>query len=509
MSLPYQFFTERSAGDLLMRTNSNVTIRELITSSALSALLDGTLVSIYLILLLVLDARIGVLVAALTAVRVLTFLVTRRAHFDRMTESLMADARSRGAQADMIWGVENLKASGSEHRAIDRWLDQFVRVLNANIARGTLEAQVNAVLDALKLASPLAVLLYGASLVLGGVMSLGQMLALAALAGGLLVPVSALITTAFQLQLLRAYFDRLDDVLECAPEQAVTSANQIALAGAISVEGVSFRYQQHDRPLLDNVSFTIEPGQFVAIVGRSGSGKSTLVRLLLGLYAPASGRICYDGRDLAMLDRQAVRSQIGTVLQDVYLFGTSIRENIAISIPSADLRTIRQAARLANVHDDIMRLPWGYDTMVADRGASLSGGMRQRIALARALLSQPRLLVLDEATSALDVLSEQRLQRSLGTMACTRVVVAHRLSTIRDADLILVMAGGRIVESGRHASLMALGGDYASLVSRQEAGALPSITPPPLVDADRARDVPRDIASGTLDFLVDTEDERK
>ncbi|HEV2150651.1 MAG TPA: peptidase domain-containing ABC transporter [Longimicrobiaceae bacterium] len=468
LALPYPFFAERSAGDLLTRTASNATIREMLTAGALSALLDGSLVGIYLLLLLIADPRMGLLVLGLAALRIAVFLATRRRRADLMAQALAAEGRSRGYQVEMLAAVGTLKASGTEHRAVERWENLFVDVLNVNLRRGRLDAHVNSLLETLSVASPLAVLLFGTHQVLTGALSLGTMLALYALAAGFLVPLTAVITTAFQLQLLGAYLDRLNDVLETPREEdGKESRRVVRLGGQVALEGVTFRFGPLAPPVVSDVSFEVNPGEFVAIVGASGAGKSTMVGLLLGLYAPSAGRVLYDGADLASLDLHAVRSQVGVVLQDPFIFGTTIRENIALADPGADLDAVVAAARAAHVHEVIMRMPMGYDTPVADRGASLSGGTRQRLAIARALLTRPKVLALDEATSALDSVTERKVQRALASLRCSRIVVAHRLSTIREADRILVMEAGRIVEEGDHLSLTAAGGRYAELLESQ------------------------------------------
>jgi ABC-type bacteriocin/lantibiotic exporter with double-glycine peptidase domain len=235
----------------------------------------------------------------------------------------------------------------------------------------------------------------------------------------------------------------------------------------LRAEGLAFRYTPHGPPAIDGVNVDVRPGEVLAVVGRSGSGKSTLGRLLLGLYAPDAGRILLDGIDLASMHPRSVRSQIGVVTQDPYIFGLSIRENLSLGDPSLPLEQLEAAAVQAGIAEDIHAMPMGWDTPLVDAGASLSGGQRQRLALARALATKPRLLLLDEATSNLDTVTEAKVHANIARLGCTVVLVAHRLATVVDADCIVVMDEGRVVEVGNHRQLMAAGGHYAELVAGQ------------------------------------------
>ena len=468
VSLPYAFFQRRSAGDLMLRVNSNTTIREMLTSSTLSALLDGTLVGIYLLLIFLMAPGLGVLVLILGALQVTIFIVARGRYRDLMARDLEAQSRARSYLVQIVSGIETLKASGAEDRAVERWSNFFVDELNVSLTRGRLAALVESFMSLLQVGSPLAVLAYGATMVVSGQLSLGAMLAINALAVGFLTPLSSLVTSALQLQELGSYVDRIDDVLSTESEQQDDKVMRAPpLSGRITVDGVSFRYGARSPLVVRDASVEIEAGSCVAIVGRSGSGKSTMASLLLGLYRPSEGGILYDGHDLTDLDVRSVRRQLGIVPQAPYIFAMSLRENIALAAGVDDDATIEAAARIAHIHADIAAMPMGYDTVVSDGGMSLSGGQRQRVALARALVNDPAVLLLDEATSALDTSTELEIMRSLDRLRCTRVVIAHRLSTIADADKILVMDGGRIVESGRHDELVARSGAYAELVAAQ------------------------------------------
>jgi ATP-binding cassette, subfamily B, bacterial len=468
MGLPYAFFQRRSAGDLLMRLNSNVIIRQTLTSGVLSGLLDGALMLGYLALLFAASAWTGLLVLAFGALQVGVFVTTRKARRDANGALVARQALAEGYQVEMLAGVETLKATGAEARAQEQWSNLFVDVLNASLAEGRLTAAVDAASGTLRMAAPLVILIFGARQVLDGGLSLGAMLAVNSFAVGVFTPLAGLAATAVQFQLLGTYLDRIADVRQTPLEQPLESTRAAPqLAGKIELDHVSFRYGPLEPLVVDDVSVRVEPGQLVAIVGRSGSGKSTLASLLLGLYAPTSGRVLYDGLNLSELELRGVRRQLGIVTQRAYLFGSSVRANIALSDPDLPLETIVEAAKLAQIHDEIEQMPMGYETVLVDGGGSISGGQRQRIALARALVRRPSILLLDEATSALDVITERRVQAALEALRCTRVVIAHRLSTVARADRILVTDQGRLVQQGTHQELVREEGPYAELVRGQ------------------------------------------
>ncbi|HEU5381011.1 MAG TPA: peptidase domain-containing ABC transporter [Ktedonobacteraceae bacterium] len=468
LKLPYRFFQMRLNGDLLARVDSNTAIRELLTSQMVSTLLDGCSVIIYLIVLISQSTLIAGVTLAIGAFQVGLLLATAPAIRRLTMRDLAAQGKTEGYLNEVLAGIATVKAAGAEQRTLNRWTNLFFAEMNISIRRNYLMSVVAIIFEVLQLLSPLLLLWIGAIQVINKTMSIGTMFALNTLAVSFLVPLSSLAASGQKIQVARAHFDRLADVLASKPEQDLQQAfTPPKLRGAIDLRNISFQYDPHMSPVLNNISLRIWPGQKVALVGKTGSGKSTLGKLLIGLITPTEGDILFDGIPLQQLNYQEVRRQFGVVLQEAFIFSGSVRENISFNDPEMEMAQIIKAAKAAAIHDDIEKMPMGYETLLSEGGSVFSGGQRQRLALARALANYPALLLLDEATSALDVTTERAVEQSLNRLPCTQLVIAHRLSTIRNADLILVLDQGHLVEQGTHHQLLQRRGFYAQLIKIQ------------------------------------------
>ncbi|MCG8462949.1 MAG: peptidase domain-containing ABC transporter, partial [Holophagales bacterium] len=481
LSLPFRFFQMRNQGDLLMRLSSNSMIRETLTNQSLSVLLDGSFVVVTWLILFHFASNLAWLVAGLGAAQVLLAAATLRPMQRLMERDLAAKAEEQSYLVETLGGIATLKVAGAEGHAFGRWSDLFLTHMRVSIRRGQIAAMIETVMATLRTASPLVLLWYGVGQVLAGSWTLGSMLAWNAIAANFLSPLGSLVASLQSFQLLGAHLARVGDVLEAEAESHLEPATPVPerLRGAIEVDGVSFRYHADGPEVLRDIRFSIRPGEKVAIVGATGSGKSTLGLVLLGMLPVEKGEVRFDGVPIEKLGLRYLRRQVGAVLQNPSLWSGSIRGNIGFLRPEMPLEEVVEAARMAAIHDEIAALPMAYETRVAEGGSAISGGQKQRIALARALASKPAILLLDEATSHLDQKTEAIVDRHLGELRCTRIVIAHRLSTVQNADSILVLDNGRLVEQGTHEELMGIeGGTYAEQVRARGSGRGTGSEPP-------------------------------
>lgn len=468
MRLPIGFFLLRKSGDLIQRMDSNRALRDLFSTQTISTLLDGFLLFSYGGLMLAYNFRLGVMVILVAAGRLAFQTALRRYQRTLLTTELAASGGANNALLESLSALETVKAAGAEGAMLRRWTDRTVEVANVSLRRSNLNiisSEVMAFASAIGTA-----LIYGMAgyEVLNGTMTIGVFSAFLSLRGLFLAPLNSVIGAIGQWQMMSSHLQRLDDVLEVDPEPSGTRAPD-RLSGEISLEKVSFGYVPFGQPVLEDISLTIHPGERIALVGPSGAGKTTLARLLLGMLIPSEGVIRFDGVDIREYDLAKLRSQVGVVLQETFMFNDTARANLTLNDPDLPQTAVEAAARLACIHDTLVALPNGYETPLGENACILSGGQRQRLALARALAHQPSILLLDEATSSLDLATEAEIHDNLTRYGCTRVIIAHRLNTVRDADRILVLDEGRIVQEGTYQELSGRPGLFRHLRESMEA----------------------------------------
>jgi ATP-binding cassette subfamily C protein len=466
LKLPASFFRKYAAGDLATRLAGVDAIRRHLTGVTLAALLSGLFALVNLILLFFLDGKIAWL--ALGLVGLATVLIGLAGavilHYERPLS--LIQARLSGSVLQLLNGISKLRVAGAEARAFAVWAEQFSRQRKlAYRVRtvGNLLSVFNAAFPTLALAAILAVVAAQDR----DIRSTGTIVAFIGAFSTLLA--AGMNLSANLLSALRVVpqFENLKPILTAVPEVDATKIDPGELGGDIEVNRISFRYHPEGPLILQDVSFYARPGEFVAIVGPSGSGKSTLLRLLLGFETVESGSIYYDGQDLSDLDLRAVRRQIGVVLQTGRLLPGDILGNI-VGSTLLSLEDAWAAARLAGMEEEIRQMPMGMHTVVSEAGGAFSGGQRQRLLIARAIVNRPRLLFFDEATSALDNHTQAIVSRSLEQLHATRIVIAHRLSTIQQADRIYVLESGRVVQTGTYGDLAAVDGPFRNLIRRQQ-----------------------------------------
>ncbi|MBD3884481.1 ATP-binding cassette domain-containing protein [Phormidium tenue FACHB-886] len=472
LTLPLRFFESRRVGDILTRVQENQKIQRFLIGQVVLAWLNFLTGFIYLGLMLYYNWRLTLLVLALIPpIVILTLAATPLLR--KVSREIFNEAADQNSLlVEMMTGVETVKSAATERELRWRWEDHLTRQMNVQFKGQKLGIGLQTASGLINSLGSTALLWYGATLVIQDQLTIGQFVAFNMMMGYVISPVIALVNLWDELQEVLISVERLNDVFEAVPEEPVQRSLLIlpSLGGAVRFEDVTFRYSEDEaQNTLQNVSFEVRPGQTVAIVGRSGSGKSTLIKLLQGLYHPNRGHVLVDGHDLRCAQLQSLRSQLGVVPQECFLFSGTVLENITLYRAEFSLKEVVEAAKLAEAHAFIQALPMGYNTKVGERGSALSGGQRQRIAIARALLGNPQILILDEATSSLDTESERRFQRNLTQIRHDRttLVIAHRLSTVRNADNILVLDRGVLVEQGTHEDLMKIQGLYCRLAQQQ------------------------------------------
>ena len=470
LRLPMQFFEMRQVGDIHSRIDDADSVREAISGTTLTVVVDGILVVSSVAVLWMYDGPLALVATAFVPLLAIGALVHHPAA-KRRSRDAMVDGASHSAQIlEDISGVEAVKAFGAEEARSEEGDNRLVKLVQSVFSLEKLSISMESIGTLVTGTAGIVVLWYGGYRVMAGALSIGQLMFFFTLLGNLLGPIERLASINLSIQGALVAVDRLYEIMDMETEQ-LHGNNKVRCDGvrdAIELQDVSFKYGCRDN-VLENLNIRIPGGSTVAIVGESGSGKSTLLKLLMRFYAPTDGRILIDGLDVRDLELASLRSQVGVVSQEPFIFNGTIHKNIAMGRPAASMAEVVEAARIAGIDQFISELPERYETVIGERGSNLSGGQRQRLAIARALLRKPEILIFDEATSHLDTTTERAIQQSLSTTLAdkTVILVAHRLSTIKQADRIFVMEAGRIIEEGTHDELILQGQRYWKLWQAQ------------------------------------------
>ncbi|MBI5568599.1 MAG: type I secretion system permease/ATPase [Desulfomonile tiedjei] len=472
LHLPMTYFNVRRVGDSVARVRELENIRSFLTGNAITLVLDLMFAMIFIAVMLYYSIWLTLIVVlSLPCYAILSVI------FTPILRSQLGEKFNRGAEnhaflVESLSGIGTVKAMAVEPQLTRRWDNQLAAYVATSFRTATTSTFANSGVTLIGKLVTVATMWLGARLVISGDLTVGQLIAFTMLAGQVSQPVMRLAQLWTTFQQTGISVQRLGDILNARTEISEAKSTLPQIQGRVVFDHVVFRYRSDGPEVLRGVDLEMEPGEVIGIVGRSGSGTSTVTKLMQRLYVPERGRVLIDGLDLALADSSSLRRQIGMVLQENILFNRTIRENIALADPGAQMEQVIYAAQLAGAHEFILELPEAYDTIVGEHGDTLSGGQRQRIAIARALMTDPRILIFDEATSALDYESERVIQENMKAICQGRtvIIVAHRLSAVRVAHRILVMDRGEIVENGTHAELLTNEEGYYSRLHRLQQG---------------------------------------
>lgn len=471
--LPVEFFQQRSAGDISNRMQSNDQVAAFLSRELAETAIGCLTIVFYFIVMLQYSVYLAI-ISLLTASLSIAYLVYSSNKIETLNKKLLQDqGKVMGFSISGLYIIETLKASGSESNFFAKWSGYHAKQINAQQSLGkTTQILIN-LPDFLSEFANVIVLFVGGLIIISGNLTIGSLIAFQGLLGSFMQPVSSITQMGMKMKQIQGDINRLEDVFKYSIDENVSREVEVEneddaykkLEGYIEVKDLTFGYNPWDPPLIENFSLKLKPGSRVALVGGSGSGKSTVARLISGVYQPWSGEILFDGQTREHVPRNVIVNSMAVVDQDITLFDGTIKENLTMWDSTISEFNIIRAAKDACIHDDIAIRDQGYDHKVSEGGTNFSGGQRQRLEIARALAGNPSILILDEATSALDVHTEKLADENIRRRGCTCVIVAHRLSTIRDCDEIIVMERGKIVQRGTHDDLKNIEGLYAQLIS--------------------------------------------
>ncbi|MEH2191919.1 MAG: NHLP family bacteriocin export ABC transporter peptidase/permease/ATPase subunit [Nostoc sp.] len=474
LRLPVSFYDQRFAGEISSRVRLNDSLANLLSGRLATTVISGFTVVFYALVMLQYDVVLTAIGIAFVIVNVSVWRWVSRQRVDANLRLMQEQGKVSGVAISGLQSMETLKASGLESEFFSRWAGYYAKAINARQEMDTTNQNLGVLPSFLTSITSMLLLAVGGLRVMDGVLSIGMLIAFQGLMQRFLEPVNNLVSLAGELQEMEGNLGRLDDVLRNAIDPAVEldisisptqlPAANVRLQGYIELRNITFGYNRSAPPLIENLSLSLKPGQRVALVGGSGSGKSTVAKLVCGLYEQWAGEILFDGQSRRDIPRSILTNSIALVEQDISLFAGSVRDNLTLWDSTVPFSNLVRACKDAAIQDVVLSMPGGYNADLAEGASNLSGGQRQRLEIARTLVNNPAILVMDEATSALDSESEKMIDQKLRERGCTCVIVAHRLSTIRDCDEIIVFDRGKVVQRGSHEQLQQVEGKYLELI---------------------------------------------
>lgn len=470
LQLPIGFFSQRLAGDLGKRVRNNDRVAKLLTGRLATSALSMVTVIFYLALMLFFDLTLTFIGIAIALLNLLILKWVGRAREEKNLRLVLELGKVYGTGASGLRLIETLKATGSESDFFAKWAGYHAKLINTSQDLGRLNYFVAIIPPFLTHFNTSAILVIGALKVINGDLTIGMLVAFQSLMSSFIGPFNDLVRLGGELQEVKGTMIQLDDVYRnkkdtsCENRVPLDAENARKLSGALEIRDLKFGYNILDAPFIEGFNLRLEPGARVALVGGSGSGKSTVAKLVSGIYHAWDGEILFDGRPRSQYPRETVVNSMAVIDQEISLFEGTIRDNLTLWDATIPDERIIQAAKDSHIHEEITSRPGGYDSRVSEGGSNFSGGQRQRLEIGRGLMLDPTILILDEATSALDAQTEKLIDGNLRRRGCTCLIVAHRLSTIRDCDEIIVMERGKIVQRGTHPELAQQEGHYANLI---------------------------------------------